>query len=255
MDLPAETKTNNSDFIEAYLRSQKEKAGIHYYRENLKQSVYIKNLRKKLEKKYDIPIAEKNDESLKVKVLVKEKKETASKKILSQGDFRIRVGDQIVNFSNEGIEAAPISSSDKEWLKNAQRYFVEAKENGKNIGSDPEYTSLNILYALWSTAIAYDLDPKRFLVQVYNESRFNPNLIGKAGERGIGQFKKTTAKYYGYDWNDMKAGDKTFAYQAKCSAELVSKVGETAYNGKGPKALEYKRLISKRLEKINRFEV
>jgi hypothetical protein len=247
-------KTEANSDVADYLRSQRDKAGIHFYKSDLEKSVYLKKLRKKYSKKYGFDDTEDLDEELEVKVIVKEKK-NQEKLTQKQSQFKVQVGEQIVSFSAEGIRPAKLSESDQSWLKNAQRYFIEAEENGKSIGSKAEYTSLNILYALWSTAEAYDLDPKRFLVQIYNESRFNPNLEGKAGERGIGQFKKSTAEFYSYDWSAMKAGEKTYAYQAKCSAELVSKIGEVAYNGKGRAANEYQKLISKRLNRIERLEV
>lgn len=169
--------------------------------------------------------------------------------------FLIQVVDREVDFAQLGIQPAKLSRSDEKWLQKAQYYFINAKENGRKIGSAEVYTSPDILYALWSTAEHVGIDPKRFLVQVYNESRFNPNVRGKAGERGIGQFKHGTAKMLGYDWSKMKGGHKTFAYQALASAEFVKSVGEMKYNGAGRRSEKYVDLISKRLKSIERTKV
>lgn len=49
-----------------------------------------------------------------------------------------------------------------------------------------------------STAEKYGLDYTKFRQQLYQESRFNPNAVSKAGAVGIGQIMPATAKAYGY---------------------------------------------------------
>lgn len=169
--------------------------------------------------------------------------------------YQIFINHRPVNLSAEGIARPRLNAMDKKWLKKARYYFINAKEKGVKIGSAEEYTTPEILEALWATADHVGIDPKRFIIQVYNESRFNPNAKGKAGERGIGQFMKATARGQGYDWSKMKRGEETFAYQAKSSAEFIKKVGEKAYNGKGWKAMMYQRRISSRLKKIDNVKV
>ena len=155
-----------------------------------------------------------------------------------------------VNFSKQGIKRADLSAADRAWLAKAQNYFITAREKGRRIGSAEEYTSMEALEALWSTAEHVGIDPKRFIVQIYNETRFNPDARGAAGERGIGQFKKTTAELYGYDWGTMKSGMRGYAYQAKAAAEFVKKVGELSYNGGGAQARRYRERINRRIRNI-----
>ncbi len=167
------------------------------------------------------------------------------------GDYVINIQGEQVSFSDFGISRVELSDDDRDWLRRAQNYFVSARENNIKIGSAQDYTSMEILEALWSTAMNVGVEPKRFIVQLYNESRFNPYVIGSAGERGIGQFLRSTSDYLGYEWDKMSNGIETFAYQAKASAEYVKKVGEVSYNGRGPMARAYKERISGRLSMIN----
>jgi hypothetical protein len=164
--------------------------------------------------------------------------------------YKINIQGKEVNFSNYGIKKSSLTIDEKRWLAKAQNYFITAKEDGIRIGSAEDFTTMEILEALWSTAEHVGTDPKRFIVQVYNESRFNPNARGQAGERGIGQFMENTAKSYGYDWTAMNDGIEGFAYQALASADFVKKVGEIAYNGSGEQAEKYQEKINHRLDRI-----
>jgi Transglycosylase SLT domain len=164
--------------------------------------------------------------------------------------YKINIQGKEVNFSNYGIKKSSLTIDEKRWLAKAQNYFITAKEDGIRIGSAEDFTTMEILEALWSTAEHVGTDPKRFIVQVYNESRFNPNARGQAGERGIGQFMENTAKSYGYDWTAMNDGIEGFAYQALASADFVKKVGEIAYNGSGEQAEKYQKKINHRLDRI-----
>lgn len=166
-------------------------------------------------------------------------------------DYIVNIGGVAVNFTQMGVDQIALNHGDKEWLAKAQHYFIKAREDGRAIGSAESYTTTEILEALWSTATRVGIDPKRFIVQIYNESRFNPYVEGAAGERGIGQFKESTAKMCGYSWDMMTAGIEGFAYQARASAEFVKRVGEIAYNGSGDKALQYQDKIGMRLEAIS----
>lgn len=166
-------------------------------------------------------------------------------------DYKINIQGKEVNFSNYGIKKSILTIDDRRWLAKAQNYFITAKEDGVRIGSAEDFTSMEILEALWSTAEHAGTDPKRFIVQIYNESRFNPSARGQAGERGIGQFMEATAKSYGYDWTAMNDGVEGFAYQALAAADFVKKVGEVAYNGTGEQAEKYQKKINHRLEKID----
>ena len=175
--------------------------------------------------------------------------------IVAESEFEeyvINIAGTPVSFSNLGINKTYLSPENRRWLIKAQNYFIKAKEDGRAIGSAEEYTSIDILEGLWSTAESVGIDPKRFIVQLYNESRFNPFAKGDAGERGIGQFKKTTAQHYGYNWDTMTAGIESYAYQAKAAAEYVRAVGEIAYNGGGEQAERYQDLIDDRLKNIVR---
>lgn len=169
------------------------------------------------------------------------------------GAYVIEVNGLPTDFSEVGISKISLSAEDRIWLMKAQKYFLEARDDAnRKIGSAAVYTSSEILEALWATAVQVGVDPKRFLVQVYNESRFNPHARGDAGERGIGQFMHNTAKMLALDWSKMSGGEETFAYQARCAAEFVKSVGESRYNGGNP---EYVRMISTRLSAISRTNV
>ncbi len=168
----------------------------------------------------------------------------------AEDEYIINIAGTAVNFSKLGIEKPYLNPENKRWLIKAQNYFIKAKEEGRAIGSAEEYTSIDILEGLWSVAESEGVDPKRFIVQIYNESRFNPFAKGDAGERGIGQFKKSTAMHYGYNWDTMTAGIETYAYQAKAAAQFVRAVGEIAYNGGGEQAERYQDLIDDRLQNI-----
>ena len=165
-------------------------------------------------------------------------------------EYIINIAGTPVSFSKLGIDRTYLSPENKRWLIKAQNYFIKAKEDGRAIGSAEEYTSIDILEGLWSVAESVGVDPRRFIVQLYNESRFNPYAQGDAGERGIGQFKKMTAQHYGYNWDTMTAGIDSYAYQAKAAAEYVRAVGEIAYNGGGEHAERYQDLIDDRLQNI-----
>ncbi len=165
-------------------------------------------------------------------------------------EYVINIAGTPVSFSKLGIERAYLNPENKRWLIKAQNYFIKARQDGRAIGSAEEYTSIDILEGLWATAESVGIDPKRFIVQLYNESRFNPFAKGDAGERGIGQFKKSTAMHYGYNWDTMTAGIESYAYQAKAAAEFVRAVGEIAYNGGGEHAEKYQDLIDNRLQNI-----
>lgn len=165
-------------------------------------------------------------------------------------DYIIHIQGKEVNFANAGVRKVALRMQDKVWLAKAQNYFITAREDGIRIGSAEDFTSMEILEALWSTADHVGIDPRRFIVQLYNESRFNPYAHGQAGERGIGQFKKSTAEAYHYDWEAMTDGIDGFAYQALAAADFVKKVGEIAYNGSGEQAEKYQQKITHRLDKI-----
>jgi hypothetical protein len=179
-----------------------------------------------------------------------ELKQQLQAETLQNGQYIITINDETIDFTQQGIQKANFSLDEQEWLAKAQNHFITAQEDGIRIGSAEEYTSMEALEALWSTAVHVGIDPKRFIVQIYNESRFNPSARGAAGERGIGQFKKTTAEFYGYDWYTMKSGLSGYAYQAKAAAEFVNKVGEIAYNGSGEQARQYQERINKHIRRI-----
>jgi len=183
-------------------------------------------------------------EALNTSLVVAEKPEINS-------EYVINIQGKEVNFSNYGIKKSQLTIDDRRWLAKAQNYFITAKEDGIRIGSAEDFTSMEILEALWSTANHVGTDPKRFIVQIYNESRFNPNARGQAGERGIGQFMEATANAYNYNWTAMNDGIEGFAYQALAAADFVKKVGEVAYNGSGEQALKYQKKIENRLDAIS----
>lgn len=181
----------------------------------------------------------------------KQEQQEQQTKLASRPSYIIDIKGRSIDFGLVSVRKALLSNEEKAWLAEAQHYFLTVKEDDKAIGSAKDYTDMAILEALWSTALAADIDPKRFLVQMFNESRFDPYARGKAGERGIGQFKRTTAEQCGYSWRRMTEGINGFAYQARAAAEFIKNVGEVAYNGKGPKAELYQNKISSRVEQIN----
>lgn len=180
----------------------------------------------------------------------KELEELARLEAEERKNYVVQIQNHEIDFGKEGIKKAQFSTEDRDWLAKAQNHFITAKKNGRRVGSAEEYTSMEALEALWSTAVSVGVDPKRFIVQIYNETRFNPEAHGAAGERGIGQFKKTTAELYGYDWSIMKSGIRGYAYQAKAAAEFVKQVGEIAYNGGGSQARRYQDRINKSIHEI-----
>ena len=208
-------------------------------REIAKETIHEKNIEKKIESRLSF---KKTQERLN-----KEQKKIAKR----NHDYAVEIKGELVSFSEIGIKKAKLDKEDQAWIENAHNYFITVKENNRAIGSSKDYTTVDVLEALWSTAVTVGADPKRYIVQVFNESRFDPNAKGQAGERGIGQFKKTTAEQYGYSWDKMTDGVDGFAYQARAAAEFVKTVGEVAYNGKGPKAERYHNKISTRLENIS----
>ncbi len=183
------------------------------------------------------------------------KENNLSQRKIKEKELIVFVGKSEVNFSALGIKKPNLSKQDKIWLDKAQYYFINAEERGIRVGSAAMYTTKEILEALWATAEHAGINPKRFLVQLYTESRFNPNLVGKAGERGLGQFKKSTAKFHNYNWDLLKGGNDTFAYQAKASASFVKMVGESAYNSAGPVGKRYSGKINRRLRDINQTDI
>lgn len=168
-----------------------------------------------------------------------------------KGRYAIKINGAYSDFTSEGIKKAALTIKEQEWLSKANYYFLNVTSKGRRIGSSAKYTNKEILHGLWSTARHVGIDPKRFIVQIFNETRFNPNLTGRAGEKGLGQFKYSTAKAQGYSWKKMGAGSSTYAYQAKAAAEFVKKVGEQTYNGRGRASQHYVARIAKHIKGIN----
>jgi hypothetical protein len=229
--------------------SAKPVGGIRYYKNPNQKSVVVASL------KNDSGEKSHNSFVYVEQTLDIENSDPSTETNNSSTGYQISVMDQVIDFSAEGIAAPELSEDDLAWLQKAQHYFINATQDQRRIGSAKEYTHMDLLQALWATAEQTGIDPKRFIVQIFNESRFNPHLMGQAGERGLGQFKRSTAEMLGYDWNKMTGGVSTYAYQAKAAAEFVAKVGEERYNGAGPSARKYRFLISSRLRKINRTRV
>lgn len=215
------------------------------------QNQYIEETLKKYNSE---KISQKIQEEVKAKIeetkLEEIKNQLNQHTYQNQGQYIVLIDDVAVDFSEQNIAQVKLTTEDREWLERARDYFLTAKDGDKLIGSSEKYTKIEILEALWATAIHVGIDPKRFIVQIYNESRFDPYAKGNSGERGIGQFKESTAKAYGFDWDLMKSGSKSYAYQAKSAAEFVKAVGEVAYNGSGAKAIAYQNKIDIRLEQI-----
>lgn len=184
-----------------------------------------------------------------------QREEAKEKERQEKNGYLVSIAGADVDFMSQGIKKPSLSLQDKIWLDKAQYYFVNAKENGVRVGSAPSYTTYEILEALWATAAQYNINPKRFLVQLYTESRFNPKTVGQAGERGIGQFKESTAKSMGFDWELIKGGDATYPYQAMAAARYVQMVGESAYNSVGTTGHRYSSKINRRLQQINDTEM
>ena len=190
------------------------------------------------------------------KALEKAQKEQEKDEIAQEKNaYVVNIAGTEVNFMEQNIRKPNLSLQDKIWLDKAQYYFINAKENGIRVGSAPGYTTYEALEALWATAMQYNINPKRFLVQLYTESRFDPKTVGQAGERGIGQFKESTAKSMGFNWELIKGGDATYPYQAMAAARYVQMVGESAYNSVGAVGHRYSSKINRRLQQINDTEI
>ena len=195
------------------------------------------------------------EERKRVESEIKELKHKSHLKKKKDETYTISIMGSSTNFGAFGIKKPDLSRQDQLWLEKAQYYFINAEEKGIRVGSAAGYTTREILEALWATAVHEGINPKRFLVQLYTESRFNPNQVGKAGERGLGQFKKSTANFHKFNWDLLKGGNDTYAYQARSSAKFVKMVGESAYNSVGPKGKRYSSKINRRLMQINKTEI
>ena len=276
---PADTNTVKPHGI--IYNSEKSIGGIHYYSpdETEAQDKTNKKVRFSVEKnknsKTETPVLIINSDPLKPestvsksgkkekerllkeqKALDKAQKEQEKDEIAQEKNgYVVNIAGTEVNFMEQNIRKPNLSLQDKIWLDKAQYYFVNAKENGIRVGSAPGYTTYEMLEALWATAAQYNINPKRFLVQLDTESRFNPKTVGLAGERGIGQFKESTAKSMGFDWELIKGGDATYPYQAMAAARYVQMVGESAYNSVGPVGHRYSSKINRRLQQINDTEI
>jgi hypothetical protein len=276
---PADTNTVKPHGI--IYNSEKSIGGIHYYSpdETEVQGKTNKKVRFSVEKnknsKTETPVLIIDSDPLKPestvskygkkekerlvkeqKALDKAQKEQEKDEIAQEKNgYVVNIAGTEVNFMEQNIRKPNLSLQDKIWLDKAQYYFVNAKENGIRVGSAPGYTTYETLEALWATATQYNINPKRFLVQLYTESRFNPKMIGQAGERGIGQFKESTAKSMGFDWELIKGGDATYPYQAMAAARYVQMVGESAYNSVGAVGHRYSSKINRRLQQINDTEI
>jgi hypothetical protein len=276
---PADTNTVKPHGI--IYNSEKSIGGIHYYSpdETEAQDKTNKKVRFSVEKnknsKTETPVLIIDSDPLKPestvskygkkekerllkeqKALEKAQKEQEKDEIAQEKNgYVVNIAGTEVNFMEQNIRKPNLSLQDKIWLDKAQYYFVNAKENGIRVGSAPGYTTYEMLEALWATAAQYNINPKRFLVQLYTESRFNPKTVGLAGERGIGQFKESTAKSMGFDWELIKGGDATYPYQAMAAARYVQMVGESAYNSVGPVGHRYSSKINRRLQQINDTEI
>ena len=253
-----------------FYNSERKIGGIRYYQESKSQVKESKDKtivkvdpekakrekEKNLERRLSYRKAkrEARRQAKEAKKLAKQEEKRLAKLAEERDRYSVLIKGQEVSFSEIGIEPARFSESDREWIEHAHDYFITVRENNKAIGSSKDYTTIGVLEALWSTAQTVGIDPKRYIVQVFNESRFDPFAKGRAGERGIGQFKHSTAKYHGYDWEQMTSGIEGFAYQAKAAAEFVKQVGEVSYNGKGPRAQRYQGKINSRLAQIDTLE-
>ena len=195
------------------------------------------------------------EERKRVESEIKELKHKSHLKKKKDETYTISILGSSTIFGAFGIKKPDLSRQDQLWLEKAQYYFINAEEKGIRVGSAAGYTTREILEALWATAVHEGINPKRFLVQLYTESRFNPNQVGKAGERGLGQFKKSTANFHKFNWDLLKGGNDTYAYQARSSAKFVKMVGESAYNSVGPKGKRYSSKINRRLMQINKTEI
>jgi|GEM_PF-3387630 len=162
--------------------------------------------------------------------------DTVSVKSMSADQFRryvVRWGATEVDFSAYGVKPVALSESDKKWLEKAEEYFVGLRsvKTGKVVGSSRRYTNQETLRALWAVAVNAGICPKRFVAQIFKETRFDPTQVGNDGERGLGQFMQMTARERGLDWKKLSAGEKEAAYQLVESAKFKSLVGEVRYNG------------------------
>jgi hypothetical protein len=160
-----------------------------------------------------------------------------------EGEYIVKVGNSLVDFGKHGIKQVKFNRNDEIWIERAQQYF------GNNYKAN-KYNTTEILQALWSTAATIGTNPKRFIIQMFQETSLNPNLTGQAGEKGLGQFMYATAISEGYDWNMMSAGELGYAYQAKAAAQFVKRVGKVRYNGNGPMARAYKAKIDAKMAMI-----
>jgi len=70
--------------------------------------------------------------------------------------------------------------------------YVQTKQRLKAVHKDLAWP---IAQAIWAESQAYSLDPLFLMAVIENESNFNPDALGSAGEIGLMQLKPKTAEW------------------------------------------------------------
>lgn len=110
------------------------------------------------------------------------------------------------------------AANEREW-----RYFDEIS---------PSYERGLIQHKARKVALKYNLDPNQFLAQINQESGFNPNAIGAAGEHGLGQIMPVVSDWCGHPHDALFDVDTNLDCAARYMVYLTD-----YYKGDGFKAL------------------
>lgn len=114
-------------------------------------------------------------------------------------------------------------------------------------------TARRIALAGFECARFYRLDPILLFALMQQESTFNPQAVGDAGERGLMQLTRTTAGEVGLSWDDaFRIPANTCAgaaYLAQHVSDRGVERGLLRYNGGG--APEYPALVMARYQPLS----
>lgn len=153
-----------------------------------------------------------------------------------------------------GVQSYRIQSLNEEAALNtwALRVFIVTsyiQDHNRKLSAK---TARRVALAGFECARIYRLDPILLFALMQQESTFNPQAVGAAGERGLMQLTRTTAGEVGLSWDDaFRISANTCAgaaYLAQHVSERGVERGLLRYNGGG--APEYPALVMARYEPL-----
>lgn len=156
-----------------------------------------------------------------------------------------------------GVQSYRIQASNEEAALNAWalRVFVVTsyiQDHNRKLSAK---TARRIALAGFECARLYRLDPILLFALMQQESTFNPQAVGAAGERGLMQLTRTTAGEVGLSWDDaFRVPANTCAgaaYLAQHVSERGVERGLLRYNGGG--APEYPALVMARYQPLSKL--